>query len=125
MDHRKLAGMARKADRAMKLKTEIGKLTVDLDEIKKCFKKFAADTEVRQYEGKVGIVDVIDDSTTTADATKFYNSLESAGLTVKDFLNCVTVKITDTRDLLGKSMFAKISKTVPKPFSKVIIKPVK
>ena len=125
MDHRKLAGMARKADRAMKLKMEIGKLTVDLDEIKKCFKKFAAETGIRQYEGKVGIVDVLDDSTTVADATKFYNSLEDAGLTLKDFLGCVSVRVVDTRDMLGKSLFAKISKTVPKPFSKVIIKPVK
>lgn len=92
-------------DVAYKLKAEITKKTELLDKYKKLFKRTV---EVgQQLEGKEGYVLLIQKTKSSVEPEKLYMALKDAEFPVP-FYSLISVKIADSRKVLGTSIFSKI-----------------
>lgn len=104
-------------DAAYKLKAEITEMTKDLDKYKALFKKTMGTGE--QLEGEEGYVILTQKANVSVEPGKLYNALEDAEFPVP-FYDLISVKIADSRKVLGTSIFSKIEKQ-EKPTIAVII----
>lgn len=104
-------------DAAYKLKAEITEKTKELDGYKKLFKKTGEVGE--QIEGKEGYVLLTQKQNVSVEPGKLYGALKDAEFPVP-FYDLLSVKIADSRKVLGTSIFSKIE-TKGKPSLAVTI----
>lgn len=94
-------------DAAYKLKAEITEKTKTLDQYKKLFKKVLDTGE--QLEGTEGYVLLSQKANVSVEPGKLYDALKDAEFPVP-FYDLISVKIADSRKVLGTSIFSKIEK---------------
>lgn len=94
-------------DAAYKLKAEIAEKTQELDHYKKLFKKTMEAGE--QLEGTEGYVLLSQKANVSVEPGKLYDALKDADFPVP-FYDLISVKIADSRKVLGTSIFSKIEK---------------
>ena len=94
-------------DAAYDLKAEITEKTKTLDQYKKLFKKTMVAGE--QLEGTEGYVLLTQKANVSVEPGKLYDALKDAEFPVP-FYDLISVKIADSRKVLGTSIFSKIEK---------------
>jgi hypothetical protein len=113
-----LEELSKLVDKGRNIKEKIDALELELVGVKKTLSKEAKTRKVGYFLGKKHFARVSPHSITECDPEKLEETL--AGMDMADeFYECIKVKVTETKKLMGETVFASISETKSEAYKKV------